>query len=83
MGLALAPDRSCDAPYELELALLLLVSDPVALQGRSEPTLGAQGESFERNVPGRLFDSELQVGLGFELRFLGRHQAEDGDPVFR
>src|SRR5713226_2321678 len=81
--LALAPNRSGDASHQLELAFLLFVTDPVALHGRSEPTLRAQRQSLEWDKAAGLLDSDLQRGLGFELWFLGRHQAEDGDSVFR
>jgi hypothetical protein len=40
--LTLAPDRGGDVSHQLELALLLIVADPIALYGRSEPALRAQ-----------------------------------------
>src|SRR5713226_3295088 len=81
--LALAPDRTCDASHELELALLLFLTDPVALHGGSEATLRAQRQSLERDVPRRLLDPLLQLALGLELWLLGRDEAEDGESVFR
>src|SRR5260370_4104663 len=63
--LALAPDRSCHTPHQLELALLLFLIDPVALHGRSEPALWAERQSLQGNVARGLLDSHLQVGLGF------------------
>src|SRR5216683_3172218 len=81
--LALAPDRMSHASHQLELALLLFMADPVALDGRSEPTLRAERQSLERDVARGLRDPLLEIGLGFELRLLGRHEAKHGDSIFR
>src|SRR5207247_9920321 len=61
----------------LEVRLLLVGGDRVALHRRGEAALPAEAELLPRDVPGGLLDPPLEVVLLFQRSALGGHEAEN------
>src|SRR5207247_11325885 len=74
-----APHLARRLDDELELRLLLVGGDRVALHRRGEAALPAETELLQRDVPGGLLDPPLEVVLFFQRSALGGHEAEDDD----
>lgn len=75
------PNRSRDIDDEFELSPLLLRSDPVADDGRSEAALRAQSQPVERNVAARLGDARFQFAGLLQLSLFRRDESQDDELV--
>src|SRR5262245_58723681 len=64
------PDLARGVDDKLQLAPLLVLRQEIALHGRREAALRADGQALQRDVLARLLDSADQVVLLFELRKL-------------
>src|SRR5947199_357971 len=67
-----APHAARRLPDESQLRLLLLGGERIAGFAGREPTLRAQGQAIERDVPGRLVDTLLHCRRVFERAFFRR-----------
>src|SRR5437763_13609662 len=74
-GLA-APDLARDVDAQLELCLLLLDGEVVAVVRAREAALRREAHVLERHVLRGLIDTALEMVLALELRQLGADEAE-------
>src|SRR5947209_20399452 len=75
--LAVAPYLARDVDAELELRLLLLDGEVVAVMRAGEAALRRQAHVLEGHVLRCFVDAALEMILRFERRQLGADQAED------
>src|ERR1700716_1503481 len=76
------PDGSRPPSHQLQLLALLFGRDAIALKSRREAALRTEGQPRQRHEPGRFGYAGLELVIRLQRRFLGRHQAENRDPIF-
>src|SRR6185503_21378030 len=81
IGAILTPDFLRDLHHQLQLALLVVLAQPVADLAGGEAALRRQAEVLEWDELRRLVDALLQGVLLLQDGRLGRDQAEDHFPA--
>src|SRR2546426_3286422 len=79
----LSPHLTGSLNDEAKLLLLVFNGDSVAQDGAGETTLGAHGQSLERNKTCGFTDARGELLRSFQPRRFGGHQAQDYRLVLR